>query len=112
MSIYRDSEVSCPRCGVALIDAGSARACNECHGLWLEQVVLHHMVEQMQTPPAPISLTFAKHERTPLSCPECSDAMTTLKLQDVEIDRCEKHGLWFDRDELQIVLLASYVVPE
>ena len=111
MSIYRDFEVRCPRCGTALIDAGSARGCTECQGLWLEQPVLHHMVEQMQTPPAPIALTFAAHKRTPLSCPECADPMTTLKLQNVEIDRCEKHGLWFDRDELQIVLLASYVAP-
>ncbi len=111
MSIYRDSEVRCPRCASTLIDAGAARGCTECRGLWLEQTVLHHMVEQMQTPPAPISLVFRAHQRAPLSCPECADPMTTLVLQNVEIDRCEKHGLWFDRDELQTVLLASYVPP-
>jgi len=32
--------------------------------------------------------------------------MGTCTLHSIAIDRCAMHGLWFDRDELQIVLRA------
>jgi len=32
--------------------------------------------------------------------------MGTWTLHTIAIERCAEHGLWFDRDELQIVLRA------
>ena len=44
-----------------------------------------------------------------IACPSCGKAMGTWKLHKVEIDRCEPHGIWFDRDELEHVLFATFV---
>ena len=38
--------------------------------------------------------------------------MEALRLGHIEIDRCVKHGLWFDRNELQQVLLAVYELDQ
>jgi hypothetical protein len=53
---------------------------------------------------------FVEHPRKEtLACPSCGKAMGTWKLHKVEIDRCEPHGIWFDRDELEHVLFATFV---
>lgn len=35
--------------------------------------------------------------------------MGTWRFHEIELDRCEKHGIWFDRDELEHVLYAVFV---
>ena len=105
--IYRDHNEACPRCGVDLIDAGSVRACSSCRGMWLSAVVLADMVNTMQPEPRWVHLDFEPDTRSPLACPSCSKAMTTLLLLGVEVDRCEGHGIWFDGDELEQVLRDS-----
>lgn len=44
---YRDSFENCPRCAIALVDAGSVRACSGCHGQWVQEPVLAEMVLAM-----------------------------------------------------------------
>ena len=43
----------------------------------------------------------------PRGCPRCSAAMATCTLLDVTVDRCDTHGVWFDRDELARALYAA-----
>jgi Zn-finger nucleic acid-binding protein len=109
--IYRDQMEQCPRCGVDLIDAGAARRCSDCNGLWLGIADVQEMAQQMQTPLEPVELPFALDERPPLQCPGCTEPMRTLTLYGVEIDTCEKHGIWFDPQELALVLLRSAKKP-
>ena len=107
--IYRDQHERCPRCAVELVQAGSARACTACHGLWLSHEILVAMAANMQDPPRPVPLPcYPDPARQPLPCPSCTTPMETWKLFKVEIDRCDKHGVWFDRDELQQVLYATF----
>ncbi len=40
-------------------------------------------------------------------CPQCQTPMRLMLLDDVEVDSCRQHGVWFDVSELQRVLLHS-----
>ena len=106
---YRDTFDTCPRCGVALLDARSARGCRECGGMWLQEGVLHEMVLEMLPPGLYGKLAIAARPRdtSVLSCPACHEPMEPVAMHAVAIDRCAKHGLWFDAEELFGVLRRS-----
>lgn len=107
--MYRDEYERCPRCHVELIDAGAVRACTSCNGQWATHEVLMEMALTMSHPNRP-RMQFVDHPRKEtLACPSCGKAMGTWKLHKVEIDRCEPHGVWFDRNELEHVLFATFV---
>lgn len=104
--MYRDSFEKCPRCGVALVDARSARGCPACGGLWVEEPVLTEMILKM-LPPRPLSrlvLAVIDRSEAPIGCPTCGDAMESVSIHEVILDRCVKHGIWFDARELQDAL--------
>src|SRR5262245_25762119 len=104
--IYRDGFERCPRCGVELVDARSARGCRACGGLWIAEQVVTEMLLAM-LPPRPLSrLVLAVLQRAGerLSCPTCGTAMEATTIHDVELDRCPKHGIWFDARELELAL--------
>jgi Zn-finger nucleic acid-binding protein len=103
---YRDSFEKCPRCGVDLVDARSARGCRACGGLWIEEAVLTEMILSM-LPPRPLSrlaLAVIDRSEAPIGCPTCGDAMQATAIHEVILDRCAKHGIWFDARELQAAL--------
>lgn len=111
MALYRDELEQCPRCRTELIDAGAARACSTCTGLWIGMGSVLEMAVQMQTPPEPVMLSPVDELRTPLACPACNEPMRAVLMFGVAIDLCSKnHGVWFDAHELALVLLRS--VPE
>lgn len=104
--MYRDSFDKCPRCGVALVDARSARGCRECGGLWVDEGVLTEMILEM-LPPRPLSrlaLAVLDRAEAPMACPSCSERMEAVALHGVPLDRCAKHGIWFDARELEETL--------
>jgi Zn-finger nucleic acid-binding protein len=106
--VYRDEYERCPRCHVELIDTGSVRSCTACRGQWATQAALMEMAAEM-TRPNPPRVAFSPHQRAEqLACPSCGDGMGTWRYHSIELDRCEKHGIWFDRDELQHVLYAVF----
>lgn len=112
MSAYRDSFEKCPRCAVELQDARSVRGCPACGGLFVQEGVLTEMVQRM-LPPGPLvrlQLELLAHADPPLGCPACGDTMEQSKLLQVPIERCAKHGVWFDRDELERVLHRTATV--
>ncbi len=104
--MYRDSFEKCPHCAIELVDARSARGCRACGGLWIEEQVLTEMIHAM-LPPRPWSrLVLAVIERTgaPIGCPTCGTVMELTSIHGVSIDRCARHGIWFDALELQAAL--------
>ena len=107
MSAYRDERDRCPRCQAELVDAGSVRACPKCNGQWVRADVLVDMAINMQSPLRPIHLAWSPDQHETLACPTCGQPMEQWKLYHVPIDRCKPHGIWFDRDELMQVLVAS-----
>ena len=112
MSAYRDEREQCPRCRTELTDAGTARACSTCTGVWIGMGEVQEMAIQMQTPLEPVTLGIVEALREPLACPSCKNAMRTVTLYNVPIDVCGKnHGVWFDANELALVLLRSVNRP-
>ena len=106
---YRDTFETCPRCNVALVAAGSARACNECRGLWVLEAVLSEMVLEMlpRGQLARVELAVLERAGESLACPSCGERMTPTTIHAVQLDRCPRqHGVWFDRDELQAALYS------
>lgn len=105
--MYRDSFDKCPRCAIELADAGSARRCTGCGGLFVEEAILSEMIVEM-VPPGPLTrlqLAILEREEPALPCPSCGEPMQQSTIHHVPIDRCGKgHGAWFDRDELETAL--------
>ncbi len=50
--------------------------------------------------------------RAQLPCAACGNAMQALVLFSVPVDRCRAHGVWFDGDELALVLERSPHEPD
>ncbi|MEO8702443.1 MAG: FHA domain-containing protein [Kofleriaceae bacterium] len=113
---YRDSFDTCPRCTAALEDAGSARGCRTCGGLWLDEAVLEEMVLAMRPgrPLDRLELDVVARAAAPLACPACGDPMQATEVHEIPIDRCAKHGVWFDKTELELALrsVAERGLPE
>jgi Zn-finger nucleic acid-binding protein len=103
---FRDSFDQCPRCGITLEDAQSARACRNCSGVFVEEPVLAEMILEMLPPGLFGTLALSEVKRTgaQLACPQCGDAMKPTTIHGVELDHCAKHGVWFDQDELRLTL--------
>ena len=69
------------------------------------------MLLRMLPPPPRVfgALALSEVARTgnTLACPTCGEAMKPTTIHEVELDRCAKHGVWFDEDELRITLYRS-----
>lgn len=104
--MYRNSFEMCPRCAVELEDARSARGCRTCGGLWIGATVLTDMVLAMlpARPFARLAFPPMPRELSAGACPACGDAMEPSSIHAVELSRCAKHGIWFDRGNLEEVL--------
>lgn len=110
--MYRDNNDRCPRCGTPLVQAGAARGCEGCRGIWLSVENVRDMASQMQTPPAPIELAGDPETRSPLPCPDCTESMEALTVFGISLDVCKKrHGIWFDANELAMLLFRVAKPP-
>lgn len=67
---------------------------------------MHERVGKMQER-VPPELRWSIAMRDPLPCVACAAPMETLALFEVPVDRCRGHGIWFDVDEMAVVLLRS-----
>lgn len=115
----------CPACGAAsrLTSRGlggpglSVLECGRCGGLWLGKAVFRLLEEGARRaevpgdPPARAvaPIAAAGHRAEPLyrPCAECGALMHRRnygRRSGVIVDVCARHGLWFDRDELDAVL--------
>ncbi len=109
---YRDEHERCPRCGTDLNDAVIGLACVTCRGLWIQPGSVWEMAANMQTPPDLVELPFTPDgNRDKLACPSCRESMDLVSLYGVPIDICQKHGIWFDANELASVLLRATRKP-
>jgi Zn-finger nucleic acid-binding protein len=100
------SDPSCPICRSALAVAGHTERCGTCNGAWIHEDALVAMLEASTA--ALVSLPWkprvAKPERP---CAVCGRMMEPVSLGTVALDRCEAHGVWFDRNELADLLAQS-----
>lgn len=79
--------------------------------MFVDEPVLAEMILEMLPPPprtfGPLALSEVQRTGQPLACPQCGDAMKATTIHAVELDHCPKHGVWFDQDELRIMLYRT-----
>lgn len=114
VNIYREQALACPACPAhgrrELVFAGDRWACERCQGAFVERGALEALVEEMAN--QPYELAPPSGETGPRTCPVCIDPMIVEKLgTSTTIDRCAKHGVWFDEHELQTALV-EVGIPE
>lgn len=122
------ASLRCPRCrgGLRLRDLGSLRAveCRDCQGLWLAaedfltlaRIALRRTVLEAETilaggdaPSRPLGANEPPG-RAYLACLRCGELMLRRQLcaeghpLRLVVDVCARHGLWLDRDELELAL--------
>lgn len=106
--VYRVSAGSCPRCGTRLAAERSGphrfSRCRGCRGVWIEESVIASMLAEMGA--APPALTIGRAEQA-LSCGFCGQRMDKGELHGILVDRCQRHGWWFDGSELQKTLASA-----
>ena len=87
----------CPACPDAILDKEGN--CRVCGGVWLAE----ELVEERAA--SPLELTGGKYSER--HCPACDEKMDEPLVYGVPIDHCQAHGMWFDKSELDEVLLRS-----
>src|SRR5687767_10161461 len=93
------SPARCPRCrDMQLSEQELIRHCGRCKGSWISEQALHERVGAMRGHPG-AGLRWRAEGRAALMCPTCTAPMETLVVQDTPIDRCARHGVWFDANE-------------
>ena len=108
--------MTCPACNAEMIiqelNHIEVDHCFDCHGIWLDQGELELLLGEGSSGDTLVS-TFRKTTTAERSrpCPVCHKKMEKVQAgtdqEPVLLDRCPKHGLWFDAGELQQILHAS-----
>lgn len=104
----------CPRCGregIPSRDAGGVllQACGGCGGIWLDLASAERFLGAPEREAVELARRVAQNAKTPVehdrpcACPVCAAPLEQhlMKVAGVSVDRCDRHGTWFDRDELE-----------
>ena len=110
----------CPRCQVnmnaAVIGGSPLRECPRCEGIWADADALHQICEDREKQAAvlgmaePVALPEAVEVEEKIHyipCPVCGEMMNRVNFahcSHVIVNVCNKHGTWFDRDELRRIV--------
>lgn len=110
--VYRAVHESCPRCRVQLVVGAAAPTCARCGGQWLDERRVVDKLTQMRADLEPVKLVIVRRGgRDPFvgrgPCPTCTQPLVAALFNDVAVDRCAEHGMWFDAGELARALLRS-----
>lgn len=117
-----ESERACPVCETGPLrreerEGWVCHVCDRCGGLWMEWAVLERLEQKFQSvapnsAPSSDKLPPVKNpiEDQPLyrQCPQCLRQMARRRYQHVSrvvVDTCIGHGVWFDRNEFEHVLV-------
>jgi Zn-finger nucleic acid-binding protein len=106
----------CPRCAKPLVDVRSAakvvRVCERCGGVWVDNETAGYLARvsdpDLETAVRRsigmvVSLGSAARQAS-VACPVCEKQTTRIDIPGTvnAVDRCDDHGTWFDRDELEL----------
>ena len=118
VEVKDDRKLTCPRCEQRLTsaDIGGTRIleCLGCGGVWLDEASFQSICADREKQekvvlyparrPAESTAPTEQPQRFYVPCPECGDLMNRKNFagcSGVVVDICTRHGIWFDRQELQ-----------
>ena len=90
--------------------------CGQCGGVWLDNASSQRLTNALCDHTVSLADKIGRAapgapHQGPAHCPVCQHQLrvTRVSRAQVEIDVCDSHGAWFDRDELQTVARAFAV---
>jgi Zn-finger nucleic acid-binding protein len=107
--------LACPRCGAGLKGVRTRSVelsgCEACGGVWLDNAAARRVIDVLCDDTVGRAEAIARFAQRPtdraarIACPACSQPLTRWSVPEanVDVDWCEQHGTWFDRDELATV---------
>ena len=95
----------CPRCPDSALVTSSTHGvwvmyCARCWGLWVDHDSVRHVAG------VAIDGATAAHGDA-IACPICRAGLRAWGAKGIVIDRCDAHGVWFDRSELDQLVAHS-----
>jgi Zn-finger nucleic acid-binding protein len=116
-----ESELTCPRCQVAMVSADMhglrITRCTQCLGIWLDGPTFDFLIKRqtdlaLQAEPPQnvrqgVQRGHGEDRIRYIRCPICGRQMNRsnyAKCSGVIFDQCLQHGVWLDDDELQEIL--------
>lgn len=116
----RHTAVRCPRCKKKMVASSMGGCvldqCRKCGGIWLDNAVFRALREDRdkqaaflprEAPEGPLVQDPTARPLAYLPCPRCGELMNRENFatrSGVVIDRCSRHGVWFDKDELAEII--------
>ena len=96
----------------SMVSGAAGPTCPRCGGQWLAESRLVDKLSKMRADPEPIKLVVVIRSGDGLAvgrlpCPHCLQPMTAALFNDVGVDRCGEHGMWFGAGALARALLRS-----
>lgn len=109
----------CPRCHVemqaVLVGKTHLEECPKCEGIWADAATLQQICADREEQAAVLGMPSAQTaEAAPVEeqihyipCPVCQDLMNRVnfsRCSGVVVNVCNKHGTWFDKDQLRRIV--------
>jgi hypothetical protein len=116
--IDRDQPLACPACATVLRQHHARLVCDHCGGMMLAVADFTASVGELIG--AVIEHEFLDQRPGERTCPRCTRAMTTCRVElrapvhgkrlalGPVLDHCQADGLWFDTDELAEIFAAMH----
>ena len=87
------------------------QGCQQCGGVWLDNASSKRVIDSLCDDTVDKAEAVSRFSQRPAdraataSCPGCQKPLTrwTVPEANVDVDWCDQHGTWFDRDELATV---------
>ncbi len=109
----------CPRCKVKMYEVVIGKTklheCAKCEGIWADTAALQQVCDDREQQAAVLGMggplpqddgNFEANIRY-IPCPICNKLMNRInfaRCSHVIVDVCQKHGTWFDKDELRRIV--------
>jgi hypothetical protein len=111
--MYRDENPHCAACAAALERRGSHWACAACGSVLVPSAEIEAaMNEAALDDYRELADRLIPTSGSGSTCPCCATQMARYVMHGVSIDRCEQHGIWFERGEMQRVLAEQRAAYE
>lgn len=108
MDPMREQALTCVECGGALVarasDGRHWARCDACGGVWMETAQFLSLLREA-VPDKAVDELMVHNDGSPRHpCPVCAESMDLAWLDFLCVDQCERHGVWFERGELEKAL--------
>ena len=110
--VYRaPANLACVACDRTMsrgeISAVGYLRCDLCAGVWIEELALGQLLGKSERAPSIKTLSEGSEASTRRPCPLCRDPMQLTSLGSLQLDRCPRHGIWLDKEELQRAMVGN-----